>query len=225
MIFVICSLTAGEISNFVLGISSFITAIVTAIVLCKQYRLQKKSSLIGKRTKQPVFNVSFYSIDEDDDNKYENEILQIQNDGNIVKQINDIKVITIYDVSENSNHKLFWIIGYFWRSTCYQNLNGLIYKSRGNSNSAQFMRVYYDAVALYKNDHRFVKISVAHLIKIEYIDIYGEKNICCFKGRSIINEEEYNTIYNQICNQHNPIDINKVTLDELLAEFSSANQC
>lgn len=186
-------------------------------------RLQKDTFLIEKGAKQPVFNITFDYIDADNDNKYEDVILQIQNEGNVVKQINNITVTTIFDVSERSIHKLFMVMGYFCRSTRYQNLNGLIYKSRGNSNNAKFMNIYYDVLALYKYHHRYVEISVGHMVRIEYTDIYNENNICYFKGRSIIDEREYNTIFKQICNQQNPIDIDNVTFCELLAEFSSAN--
>ena len=223
MIDVMCSLTANEISNFVLGISSFITAIVTAIVLIKQYRLQRKSFKIERKLRQPVFNITLVTVDEDDDNKHDNEIMTIHNDGYIVKEISDITVTTIFDISEQSKHKLFRIIGYFSRSTMYQSLNGLIYKSRGLNNHAKFMNVYLGALDLYKKDRRYVEISVYNMIKIEYTDIYGEKNICYFKDRSNIEEDAYNTIFEQICNQQNPIDIDNVSFSELLKEISSIN--
>lgn len=223
MLYIICSLTANEISNFVLGISSFATAIVTAIVLIMQYRLQRKSFQIERKSKQPVFNISLVTVDEDDDNKHDNEIMTIHNDGYIVKEISNITVTTIFDISEQSKHKIFWIIGYFSRSTMYQSLNGLIYTSRGLNNHAKFTNVYLDIIDLYKKHHRYVGIAVYHLIKIEYTDIYGEKNICYFKDRSSIEEDAYNTIFGQICNQQNPIDIDKVSSSELLKEISSTN--
>ena len=83
------------------------------------------------------------------------------------------------------------------------------------------MNVYLDVLALYKNHHRYVEISKYQMIKIEYKDIYGENNVCYFKDRSIIEEDLYNNIIKQICNQQNPIDIDKVTFSELLNEFSS----
>lgn len=175
VLYVICSLTAGEISNFVLGISSFITAIVTAIVLIKQYMLQRKSYQIERKLKQPVFNIKLVTIDEDNDNKHDNEIMTIQNDGYIVKEISKITVNTIFDVSERSKHNAFRIIGYFSLITMYQSLNGLIYKSRGLNNHAKFINVYLDALALYKEHRRYVELSVHHITKIEYTDIYGEK--------------------------------------------------
>lgn len=213
--------TLVDISNIVLGISSVFTAIFTAIVLRKQYILQMNSIQVDKMSKQPIFNISFSYIDTDNDNKYEDEILQIENECHIFKKINNIKVTTIFDISECSNHKLFEIIGYFYRSTHYQSLKGLIYKSRGNNNNAKYMNVYLDVLALYKNHHRYVEISKYQMIKIEYKDIYGENNVCYFKDRSIIEEDLYNNIIKQICNQQNPIDIDKVTFSELLNEFSS----
>lgn len=223
MLFGISLSTLGAISNVVLGVSSFVTAIFTAVVLLQQYRLQKDTFLKEKRDKQPVFNITFCYVDADKDNKYEDVILQIQNDGHIVKQINDIKITTIFDVSERSNHKLFMITGYFFHNTHYQNLNGLIYKSRGNNNNARFMNIYSDVLSLYRNHRRYVEISIYHLIKIEYTDIYGEKNICYFKDRSIIEEDAYNNIFKQIYNQQNPLDIDKVTYSDLLTENSSVN--
>lgn len=217
--------TIGDISNILLGISSVITAIFTAVVLRKQYRLQKEAFLKEKRAKQPVFNITSCYIDADDDNKYEDEILQVQNEGYIVKQINDINVTTVLDVSEHANHKLFVITDYFCRSTLYQNLNGLIYKSRGDNNNAKFMSIYSDVLSLYKNHRRYIEISKHHMIKIKYTDIYGENNICYFKDRSIIDEDVYNKIFKRICNQQNPLDLDKTTLSKLIAQFSSANEC
>lgn len=223
MLYIICSLTANEISNFALGVSSFITAIVTAIVLIMQYRLQRKSFQIERKSKQPVFNISLVTVDEDDDNKHDNEIMTIHNDGYIVKGISNITVTTILDISEQSKHKIFWIIGYFSRSTMYQSLNGLMYKSRGLNNHAKITNVYLDVNNLYKEHHRYVGIAVYHMIKIEYTDIYGEKNICYFKNRSSIEEDAYNTLIEQICNRQNPIDIDYVSFNELIKEISSAN--
>lgn len=223
MIFGVDLSTLGDISNVLLGASSVLTAIFTAFALLKQYRLQKDTFIIDKSAKQPVFNITFDYIDADNDNKYEDVILQIYNEGYIVKQINSIKVTTIFDVSERSNHKLFMIIGYFCRSTRYQSLNGLMYKSRGNNNHAKFMNIYLDVLDLYKIYHRYVEISVDHMIKIEYTDIYGENNVCYFKGRSIIGEEIYNSIFKQICNQHDPLDIDKVTTSELIPDISPTN--
>lgn len=223
MLHVICSLTPGEISNFILGISSFITAFVTAFVLIKQYKLQQKSFQIERKSKQPVFNISLFTVDEDDDDKHDNEIMTIHNDGYIVKEISNITVTTIFDISEQSKHNLFWIIGYFSRSTMYQSLNGLIYTSRGLNNHAKFTNVYLDIIDLYKVHRRYVGIAVYHMIKIEYTDISGEKNICYFKNRSSIEENAYNTIIEQISNRQNPIDIDNVSFNELIKEISSEN--
>ena len=154
MRYVICSLTSNEISNLVLGGSSFITAIFTAIVLILQYRLQRKSVQIERKLKQPVFNISLVTVDEDDDNKHDNEIMTIHNDGYIVKEISNITVKTIFDISEQSKHKIFWIAGYFRRNTTYQSLNGLIYQCRGLNNHAKFSKVYLDINNLYKEHHR-----------------------------------------------------------------------
>ena len=209
----------STLGDILLGISSVFTAAFTAYVLCQQYRLQKNTFLIEKRAKQPVFNISLVTVDEDDDNKHDNEIMSIHNDGYIVKEISDITVKTIFDISEQSKHKIFWIIGYFSRSTTYQSLNGLIYQSRGVNNHAKFTNVYLDIINLYKEHRRYVGIAVYHMIKIEYTDIYGEKNICYFKNRSSIEENTYNTIIAQICNQQNPIDIDNVSFNELIGEI------
>lgn len=217
------SINLSNLGDILLGISSVFTAAFTAYFLYQQYRLQKNTFLIEKRAKQPVFNISLITVDEDDDNKPDNEIMTIHNDGYIVKGISNITVTTIFDISEQAKHKIFLITGYFSRSTMYQSLNGLIYKSRGLNNYAKFTNVYLDINNLYKEHRRYVGIAVYHMIKIEYTDIYGEKNICYFKNRSSIEDDAYNTLIEQICNQQNPIDIDNVSFNDLIKDVSSAN--
>ena len=45
----------GDIANIVIAVASVVTAIVTAIVLCKQYRLQRKQNEDNRLEHQPIF--------------------------------------------------------------------------------------------------------------------------------------------------------------------------
>lgn len=45
----------GDIANIVIAVASVATAIVTAIVLCKQYRLQRKQNEDNRLEHQPIF--------------------------------------------------------------------------------------------------------------------------------------------------------------------------
>ena len=109
----------GNIGNIILGIASVFTAIVTAIVLCKQYNIQKGSLLVQQSAQQPTFNVFYELVDSDNDGKYEDEILNISNEGELFKQISNISVTTIFDVSTNQIHRLLEINGYFYGSRGY----------------------------------------------------------------------------------------------------------
>lgn len=205
----------GNIGNIILGIASVFTAIVTAIVLCKQYNIQKESLLVQQSAQQPTFNVFYELVDSDNDGKYEDEILNISNEGELFKQISNISVTTIFDVSTNQIHRLLEINGYFYGTTLYQNLQGVIYKSRGHCNNLRYVNIYNRMMQNCKVGDRFYEMSKYTLIKIEYLDIHNAVKVCYFKDRINIDECTYNDIITQIENQQDILDIDKITFDDI----------
>lgn len=205
----------GSIGNIILGIASVFTAIVTAIVLCKQYNIQKETLLYQQLVQQPIFNIYYELIDSDNDGKYENEILNISNEGYLLKQIKTISITTIFDVATNDKHSLVKINGYFSLSTRYQNLKGLLCKSRGNNNKEKYCNIYNQVVRRSQAGKLFHDMYKYDLIKIEYIDIHNNNKVCCFKDRTIIEENTFNEIYDQIINKQSFFDIDKITFEDL----------
>lgn len=204
----------GSIGNIILGIASVFTAIVTAIVLCKQYNIQKETLLYQQLVQQPIFNIYYELIDSDNDGKYENEILNISNEGYLLKQIKTISITTIFDVATNDKHSLVKINGYFSLNTRYQNLKGLLCKSRGNNNKEKYCNIYNQVVRR-SHGKLFHDMYKYDLIKIEYIDIHNNNKVCCFKDRTIIEENTFNEIYDQIINKQSFFDIDKITFEDL----------
>lgn len=54
--------TWGDIGNIILGITSVFTAIVTAVVLCKQHKLQQEQHNIIAKTKRTTFQNETYNF-------------------------------------------------------------------------------------------------------------------------------------------------------------------
>ena len=215
---ILCKMTLndwGNIGNIVLGIASVFTAIITAIVLCKQYSIQKETLLQQQLSQQPTFNVFYELIDSDNDGKYENEILNISNEGQLFKQVKNISVTTIFDVVTNHKHSLLKIIGFFGINTTYQDLKGLIYKSRGNCNNEKFYNIYNEVIQKSEVGKFFYEIYKYDLIKIEYVDIHNINNVCYFKNRLIIDEQQYESILSQIVNKQVFLDIDKISFDDI----------
>lgn len=206
----------GDIGTFILSVASVFTAIVTAIILCKQYNIQKETLVYQKLSEQPIFNIYYELIDADNDSKYETEILNISNEGHLFKQINSISVSTIFDFAINNKHYLLKTNGYFFGTTKYQNLKGLIYKSRGNNNNEKFHNLYIEVLKNSKVSERFYEVVKFNLIKISYIDIHNNHCAYYLKDRIYIDETTYNSILDQIVNKQDIIDIDKITFDGIL---------
>lgn len=215
---ILCKMTLndwGNIGNIVLGTASVFTAIITAIVLCKQYRIQKETLLQQQLSQQPTFNIFYELIDSDNDGKYENEILNISNEGQLFKQIKSISITTIFDAATNHQHSLLKINGYFYATTLYQNLQGTIYKSRGNNNKERYCNIYDEMMQRSKVGERYYELCQYNLIKIEYIDIHNKNRIVYFKDRICIDESTYSNVIADIINKQDILDINNITFEDI----------
>ena len=205
----------GDIGTFILSLMSVFTAFVTVVMLSKQNKLQQESLSQQQLVQQPLFNVYYELIDSDNDGKYEDEILNISNDGQLFKQIKNISVTTIFDVATNSQHSLLKINGYFYANTLYQNLQGTIYKSRGNNNKERYCNIYDEMMQRSKVGERYYELCQYNLIKIEYIDIHNENRIVYFKDRICIDESTYSNVIADIINKQDILDIDKITFEDI----------
>lgn len=205
----------GDIANIVLATMSVFTAIATVIALRKQNNVQKESLLVQQSAQQPLFNIYYELIDSDNDGKYENEILNISNEGQLFKQIKSISITTIFDAATNHQHSLLKINGYFYATTLYQNLQGTIYKSRGNNNKERYCNIYDEMMQRSKVGERYYELCQYNLIKIEYIDIHNKNRIVYFKDRICIDESTYSNVIADIINKQDILDIDKITFEDI----------
>lgn len=205
----------GDIGTFILSLMSVFTAIVTVKALRKQNNVQKESLLVQQSAQQPIFNIFYELVDADNDSKYENEILSISNEGQLFKQIKNISITTIFDASTNHQHSLLKINGYFYATTLYQNLQGTIYKSRGNNNKERYCNIYNEMMQQSKVGERYYELYQYNLIKIEYVDVHSKDKIVYFKDRICIDESTYSNIITNIANKQDILDIDKITFEDI----------
>jgi hypothetical protein len=205
----------GDIANIVIAVASVATAIATKKALHRQNNLQEESLLVQQSAQQPIFNVFYELVDSDNDGKYENEVLNISNDGGLLIQIKKISVTTIFDVVTNHQHSLLKINGYFYATTLYQNLQGTIYKSRGNNNKERYCNIYDEMMQRSKVGERYYELCQYNLIKIEYIDIHNKNRIVYFKDRICIDESTYSNVIADIINKQDILDINNITFEDI----------
>ena len=113
----------GDIANIVIAVASVATAIVTAIVLCKQYKLQVNSY-------QPLFRIDSTYEDKCGSGKTDTVIIHIYNDGHTMKHISSPCIRTFFQVEQSSHRKakslLFEIANYYRFGKFHKNLIGII---------------------------------------------------------------------------------------------------
>ena len=208
----------GDIANIVIAVASVATAIVTAIVLYKQYELQIN-------TNQPLFRINVLYEDYDKDNKPDTERIQIYNDGAPVKYISCPSIRTLFLLKiaskKEKKHiiKFFEFFNYCRYGKFYKNLVGIIKEGYGINNLSKYQTLYYDI-----NNHidQNVKYSLTklYLIKIEYIDVNGISNVRYFTNNEPITKKKYNNIVSMIENKDTEFSISTIKAKDLL-EFES----
>ena len=185
----------GNIFTIILGLASLITAYATIKALNTQNRIQKETLSLQQKAEQPIFNVSKDLLDYDKDGIYDTYVLNIYNEGKTSHNVN-VSITTLFEckISKQDLQKtmLFKINGYYWAQQSHQNLTGLLFR------------------AFLVNNH-----SHFDLIHITYVDITGVNQNIDYKDRALIDKNLYENTISSITNKNNPIDIEKVTFEDL----------
>lgn len=208
-----CNLSMwGDIANIVIAVASVATAIVTAIVLYKQYQLQVNSY-------QPLFRIDSTYEDKCGSGKTDTVIIHIYNDGHTMKHISSPCIRTFFQVEQSSHHKakslLFEIANYYRFGKFYKNLIGIIRDGYSKNNLSKYQSIYRELKDKGYSLHKF------DLIKIEYIDINGFSHVKHFKNSEPIREKEYNRYLAKIENQGALFSISQVKADDLVSNLNN----
>ena len=213
-----CKMIEVLVSNYklIIELATVCTTIFTAFLLKKQLEINKDALMYQKAVSQPLFNISYDREDSDGDGKYENEILLISNEGEKFRDIKNVSITTIFEIVHNKNHSLYKINGYFYYYTTYHNVKGLIYRCLGYNNKLKFIGLYNETINKTRSNGINYCIYKFDLIKINYVDINNVDRVDYFRNNHKIDESEYNNFLSQIVNKNDILDIDKITLNDLL---------
>ena len=212
----------GAIGNTVLGVGSVFTAVVTAIVLCKQHKLQREQLNAQQLEHQPSFKLEY--------NEYGHltiscEIHNIWSPATI--DVRTILFITTKKISTGEQ----W--GYYLPLLCYFSRPKLTYKTSGllatydENVYVMFQCFAAKVIAIgnklqekfgsdYEVDHR-----IENVVSIKYKDIYHIDRSVCFLGKDKIAQQLYDEIICIVTQISNiPINVRTFDVDKVVAEAS-----
>ena len=208
----------GDIANIIIAVASVATAIVTAIVLYKQYELQIS-------TNQPLFRINVLYEDYDKDNKTDTERIQIYNDGAPVKYISSPSIRTLFllkiaSKKENKHFiKCYEFINYCRYGKFHKNLKGIIRDGYAPNNLSKYQTLCNDINNYSDQDIKY-SLTKLFIIKIEYIDVNGVNNVRYFANNEPIKKKQYNKIVSMIENTDAEFSISTIKAKDLL-EFTN----
>ena len=207
----------GNIFTIILGLASLINAYATIKALNTQNRIQKETLSLQQKAEQPIFNVSKDLLDYDKDGIYDTYVLNIYNEGKTSHNVN-VSITTLFEckISKQDLQKtmLFKINGYYWAQQSHQNLTGLLFRAFLVNNHSYFCNLYNSTIekSIFPE---YYFISHFDLIHITYVDINGVNQNIYYKDRALIDKNLYENTISSITNKNNPIDIEKVTFEDL----------
>lgn len=207
----------SKICNIILGASSLVTTYATIRALNIQNHVQKETLSLQQKAEQPIFNVSKDLLDYDKDGIYDTYVLNIYNEGKTSHNVN-VSITTLFEckICKQDSQKtfLFNISGYYWAQQTHQNLTGLLFRAFLVNNHSYFCDLYNSTIEKSISPEYYF-ISHFDLIHITYVDINGVNQSIYYKDRTLIDKNLYENIISSITNKNNPIDIEKVTFDDL----------
>ena len=204
----------GAIANIVISVASVITAIVTAIVLFKQLKIQTI-------THQPLFRINSIFEDRNKNGKTDTVHMNIYNDGAVVKYIVSPSITTVFQITKSGSKKnqirLIEISNYYRYGAFTRNKQGLIRNAYAPDNLAKYQEIYkcFRNKSTIDTKYYLVKFD---LIKIEYTDINDVNCVKYFKNDRPITKKEYYKHIDSIVNKEY-IFISNVTSDDLIDFF------
>lgn len=211
----------GNIFTIILGLSSIITAYATIRALGIQNKTQKEAVALQQKAQQPIFKIVYELKDFDDDGKYDTNIIHIYNEGNAPLYIKDISLRTLFTLEAHRKIYQFEMIGYYYVRRKEQALTGELFVGYYGCNHDSFCALYDETKQKTQLPDEFYAISHMDLIKIEYVDINQNTNSVYYKNREPITEKSYQDLCSQIINPNEQLDIDKVSLDDMLNYIDS----
>lgn len=216
----------GDIANIVIAVASVATAIVTAVVLFKQYHLQQEQLNAQQLEHQPEFTFS-------DSTKS----LTISNTGDSMSTPAQIALHPLIFIeierfipnSEESSSYLYCVEYKKFNSyICTDNFKGEIlacFKTPTNNGRTLTSKLDTLKKAISKkvaDDENLLKCKVEtfDLTKIKYKDRYKISRTLYYIGNNEISEECYNDIFKVIKNANSPININDLDNIEILEDVT-----
>lgn len=189
----------GDIANIVIAVASVATAIVTAVVLWKQYHLQQEQHILEKEKlnaqqleHQPVFRSEY--------NEKEDKLI-ISCDCYDMWTTAHIELTTIIAIQIYLDYDR--TAGYYIPIKQYTSKN-FTYKTRGvlatytnqdllnNARLDKLLKVFNDEIKKKLPSTQFVNVFSTDIAKIEYTDQYRIKRTVHFLGDDKSTEQRYN---------------------------------
>ena len=208
----------GYFANIVLAAMSVFTAIVTAIVLAKQLRLQKQSIMIQNNGIQPIFRIYYDYKNKNNGKENDSVEIRVMNEGHQTKYSPTIAIHSFieifYQELNRPKESAYLKIENFYR-----------YTKRGNASNEAIKHGHFDNnLKYYRNlkeginniDSYIYKIERFDLIRIEYKDINNSSYTLYYKNGGPIDQETYYSIISSTdtkkqykINELKPIDIQR----------------
>ena len=211
----------GDVANIIIAVASVATAIVTAIVLCKQHRLQKEQLIAQQQEHQPKFYFKRYD-----------DRLEICNKGVPLTQPIEFWICSMLYIKTTliENHLLqdyihCCPIRTYGECKCQEELEGVVAicpcdKDVRTAFHALTKRVYdslYNEVAPKTPRMTQIHVIESDLIKIKYTDIYSKQHTLYYHDSMQIDEDTY-AYYQQIClhSNYKPRDIKECNVSMII---------
>lgn len=207
----------SKICNIILDASSLVTTYATIRALNIQNHVQKETLNLQQKAIQPIFNINKDLLDYDKNGVYDTYILNIYNEGKSCRIV-DVSITTLFECKiYKQNYRetfLFNISGYYWAQQTHQNLTGLLFQAFLVNNHSYFCNLYNSTIekSIFPE---YYFISHFDLIHITYVDMNGVNQNIYYKDRALIDKNLYENTISSITNKNNPIDIEKVTFEDL----------
>lgn len=209
-----------NISTVALGLTTFITSVVSIHVMLSQDKTQKMLVEYQQAENQPIFKVDIkaFPFEEGGNNDYEE--YTITNEGkNILSPASEIScksfIEIVYRDADIEYLQYYPLASYFSFSYETKNLTGKLKESIGgkyNHNLSRFIelsRVYSD-----------VHLRLVHYFTIKYTDIYGVQHTTYFENEDLSSEEALEKAINSsTIFGHNTKPIDEVTIEEIVSDL------
>lgn len=220
----------GDVANIIIAVASVATAIVTAVVLWKQYHLQQEQHILEKEklnAQQLEHQPSFHSeyIKEEDKRVISCDCYDMWSTAHI--ELTTIIAIQIYlDYDRTA--------GYYIPIRYYTSKD-LTFKTRGilatytngdflnNARIEKLLQVFNDEVRKKVPPTQLVSVFSTDIAKIEYSDQYRIKRMVYFLGNDKSTERRYNEFTNIAkCVSKHLLKLNEIDVEDTINQVMKA---